>query len=518
MKTGLVIYTVVLTFYSIIIILTFKCRSGLLWKCVDTGRLREELLRKSMAVAYCVIVFGFVLYMKEAMTGSSGMTVSKLKRNPFGEGKKEYELEVDEDKLTVDVDAEELTIKESKEVIEKNRKKIYKKIFGDNKKIDEENNILKSIIQQSMYDEEGNSEEAENNGKSNIDELFFYDHYEITEDLNFISGYGNIIVECRCDGTDVIKYDGTLNEEIIAEDYIGLYEEEINRVENENETENKNENENENKNENKIENYDVENDNVTSLERVNINITLTLGDYSETSHVIADINKDEIINNLTLEEKLNMYIDSREGTDDSIELDDFLEKEEVTIKNPEREDFIKYIILGLGIGIGIYFALAKEEKENVQQERDEADDEYSVIISKLNVLHYAGISVRECFERIAAESDETGEKMVYREIKYMNRQIANGMSETKAYSDMGKRVGTSAYIKLGNVLEQNVRKGGRGLKESLNKEAEYGYELKREAARRKADMAGNKLLMPMGLLLVLSLAVVIVPAILSINM
>lgn len=102
-------------------------------------------------------------------------------------------------------------------------------------------------------------------------------------------------------------------------------------------------------------------------------------------------------------------------------------------------------------------------------------------------------------------------------MKITQQMIKNGCLEGKAYVDFGKRCGTHSYVKLGNLLEQNIRKGTKGLRDILTAEVSEAFEERKVLAKKKGNEAGTKLLLPMGIMLVISMVIIIVPAFLSVN-
>ena len=75
-----------------------------------------------------------------------------------------------------------------------------------------------------------------------------------------------------------------------------------------------------------------------------------------------------------------------------------------------------------------------------------------------------------------------------------------------------------AYVRLGALLSQNLRKGTKGLTQLLKTEALQAFEDRKANARRRGEEAGTKLLLPMFLMLSVVLVIVIVPAFLSMQM
>ena len=67
-------------------------------------------------------------------------------------------------------------------------------------------------------------------------------------------------------------------------------------------------------------------------------------------------------------------------------------------------------------------------------------------------------------------------------------------------------------------LRAEYKKGTKGLKDILNAEAREALEERKALARKKGDEAGTKLLLPMGIMLIISIIMIIVPAFLTIEL
>ena len=97
------------------------------------------------------------------------------------------------------------------------------------------------------------------------------------------------------------------------------------------------------------------------------------------------------------------------------------------------------------------------------------------------------------------------------------REMNYGISEIKAYENFGKRCGSQNYMRLAELLIQQVKRGARGMNQLLMQEVTESEIIWRENSRKKAEEAGTKLLLPMVLLMTVVFAVLMIPAFLSIS-
>lgn len=183
-----------------------------------------------------------------------------------------------------------------------------------------------------------------------------------------------------------------------------------------------------------------------------------------------------------------------------------------------------YYILILGVVLSI-FLIYREQEKGRQAKKKRKDDllrEYPGMISKLTMLLGTGSTVKNAWEKIVQnyeeQKEEGKERLVYEEMKTTLHEIQGGISEAEAYERFGKRCGTTAYLKFGTLLSQNLRKGGKGISEMLRVEAIQSFEIRKNTAKRLGEEAGTKLLMPMLGMLAVVLIMVMVPAFLTMQL
>ena len=146
--------------------------------------------------------------------------------------------------------------------------------------------------------------------------------------------------------------------------------------------------------------------------------------------------------------------------------------------------------------------------------------DYPELVSKFTVLLQAGLSARNVWERMVAEYEKQrgkGEKPRYvmEEMRVTKLQLDNGVYESRAYGEFGRRCGLHPYMKFAALLEQSLRQGSGGLSLLLMEEAEAAFEQRKHLARRLGEEAATKLMLPMFLMLLVVLAVVMAPGFLS---
>ena len=94
--------------------------------------------------------------------------------------------------------------------------------------------------------------------------------------------------------------------------------------------------------------------------------------------------------------------------------------------------------------------------------------DYPQIVSQLNLLLGAGHEParalgRRLWTTTRGESRQEGERPPYEEMAAAWNEMCGGVPEKDCYESFGGRCGLQAYMKLGALLSQNLRRGTKGL-------------------------------------------------------
>lgn len=143
--------------------------------------------------------------------------------------------------------------------------------------------------------------------------------------------------------------------------------------------------------------------------------------------------------------------------------------------------------------------------------------DYPVLVSKLNLLIGAGMAPGIAWRRIIVDYQKRKAEIryVYEEMVITKNSIESGYPEARAYGEFGRRCGLYCYLKLGNLLEQNLKQGVAGLNQKLEEEMVYALEERKNMALRLGEEAGTRLLLPMFLMLGIIVTILIIPAFMS---
>lgn len=196
--------------------------------------------------------------------------------------------------------------------------------------------------------------------------------------------------------------------------------------------------------------------------------------------------------------------------------------QKISFYEQKEEESTFYLLLGVvAIVMGI---LSKNEelKSKLLKRNQQLEQDYAAIVNKLTLLTGAGMTLRGAWDRIILDYEKNrqqyGFRYVYEEMKVSRKRMQNGISEAEAYSEFGRRCDSGSYIKLGCLLEQNIRKGTKGLNDCLNQEVREAFAERKVLAKKRGEETATKLLLPMMMMLIISMVIVLVPAFLSMSM
>lgn len=200
-----------------------------------------------------------------------------------------------------------------------------------------------------------------------------------------------------------------------------------------------------------------------------------------------------------------------------LSLDEISKKYGVKFYKRKTNKYWIYFIFSVVTGIIVYIYIGKKMDESLNERKEELESDYASLVSKMMILQCSGMSLQGAWDKILNDYEMNHEtkKILYKEMKFAREKMRNGYSEGQAYLEFGRRCGTHSYIKFSSLLEQNVKKGTKGLKAVLDDEVAEAFEIRKSIAKKRGDKAGTKLLIPMIIMLMISMMVIMIPAILS---
>lgn len=186
----------------------------------------------------------------------------------------------------------------------------------------------------------------------------------------------------------------------------------------------------------------------------------------------------------------------------------------------KNSNYAMWIIpLALVIAILLFVLKDKDLDKEVEERQKQMMRDYPNIVSKLLIYFGAGLSIKSAIERIAREYKRQKKEVhfAYEEMDIAITKMNSGVSETTAIAEFGDRCGIHCYIKLANIIEQNLRRGSKDMVYALKSEVNSAVNTRKNNILKEGSEISTKLLGPMIIMLIISIVIIMVPAFLSIN-
>jgi hypothetical protein len=186
----------------------------------------------------------------------------------------------------------------------------------------------------------------------------------------------------------------------------------------------------------------------------------------------------------------------------------------------EKTSYMAYIFLIAAV-VALVVYKRKNKGVNEQKQRiKELQYDYSELIAKLTLLLGAGMTIRKAWQKMVDDylkKKEAGGavKAVYEEMYITDCHIKAGISEYEAYEEFGHRCGTREYLKLASLLQTNLKRGTKRLRELLYQESYDAFEQRKNLAKQKGEEATTRLLIPMIMMLLVVMVIIMFPAVMS---
>ena len=168
---------------------------------------------------------------------------------------------------------------------------------------------------------------------------------------------------------------------------------------------------------------------------------------------------------------------------------------------------ISIIIIGILLTLVLTYAMYDELKDLVNKRRNTIIRQFPSVVSKLALLVTSGMIM----DRAWKETANSGDDELYREMKKTSKELDNLVSPEVAYSNFINRCNTKESAKLASAIMQNLSKGNAEIGRLLKEMAREAWLERRHIAKRDAEKANSKLMIPTMLLFLAILVMLMVP-------
>ena len=167
------------------------------------------------------------------------------------------------------------------------------------------------------------------------------------------------------------------------------------------------------------------------------------------------------------------------------------------------------VILGIGPALTMVFtyAIYDDLRSQVKKRREAISRQFPNVVSKLALLVTSGMIM----DRAWRETAYSQELELYREMRKTSEELNNLVSPEAAYSEFISRCSTKETARLASAIMQNLSKGNAEIGKLLKDMAREAWQERRHTAKRDAEKANSKLMIPTMLLFLAILVMLMVP-------
>jgi tight adherence protein C len=165
------------------------------------------------------------------------------------------------------------------------------------------------------------------------------------------------------------------------------------------------------------------------------------------------------------------------------------------------------LIIGTLLILVLVYAMYDEVNDRLNKRRDAIQRQFPNVVSKLALLVTSGMIMDKAWKETAASQDLE----LYREMQKTSEELDNLVSPEAAYGGFLDRCNTKETAKLASSIMQNLSKGNAEIGILLKDMAKEAWQERRHTAKRDAEKANSKLMIPTMLLLLAILVMIMVP-------
>jgi len=170
---------------------------------------------------------------------------------------------------------------------------------------------------------------------------------------------------------------------------------------------------------------------------------------------------------------------------------------------------VGFAIIGIGtiLVLVLVYAMYDELNDLVRKRQIAISRQFPNVVSKLALLVTSGMIM----DRAWKETAFSQETELYQEMRKTSKELDNLVSPESAYSNFINRCNTKESAKLASAIMQNLSKGNAEIGRLLKDMAHEAWQERRHTAKRDAEKANSKLMIPTMLLFLAILVMLMVP-------
>lgn len=251
-------------------------------------------------------------------------------------------------------------------------------------------------------------------------------------------------------------------------------------------------------------------ENINDNDRVTVFAKISYLDYSFEKEFTLCLESDNGENMLAKAGLLLDELEKESRNSKTLELPESIQG--VNVDMAQKKDCVSEKIMLTGVVFcGCILFAGRERLRNAGKKRDRyLQGRYPAFVNRLFLLLGTGMTIKNALLHYTDEA-ENGD-ILSQEIEYTLNQIKAGVNEISAYEELGHRLLLPEYIRLMNQIAHNLKRGNSDLLNCMEDEVRTVLINRKEYAKKIGEEASSKLLFPMIILMLITMVIVMAPA------
>lgn len=176
-----------------------------------------------------------------------------------------------------------------------------------------------------------------------------------------------------------------------------------------------------------------------------------------------------------------------------------------------NKDILLLLILGVALILVFVFAFVDEVMSKAKRRRESIEMYFPNMLSKFALLVTSGMPVSSAWKEVAY-SEHTP---LYRELQMTSMELDNLVSPQEAYGNFATRCNTKQTSRFAASIMQSIEKGNLEIADMLRAMAKEAWQERKYGAKKNAERANAKLLIPSMVLFITILFIILAPIAMS---
>lgn len=159
------------------------------------------------------------------------------------------------------------------------------------------------------------------------------------------------------------------------------------------------------------------------------------------------------------------------------------------------------------------YAIYDELGDRIKKRREAIIRQFPNMASKLALLVTSGMIMEKAWKETAYSQ----ELELYREMRKTSEELENSVGSEEAWGEFIRRCNTKETSKLASAILQSLSKGNADISHLLKTIAKEAWLERKHNAKREAEKAGSKLMIPTMLLFLTILVMIMVPVLVNLT-